>query len=138
VEITDTDTMVGRRKGPAASEETHQPSTSNTQLIERQLNIEVSSFTRSMDKQKDIKERYKEIKLRNETLKAETYSQYFKQTPANQYRLMSAFDIKTGKIKMTFMQPTIQQPRSSTNYKKTCFEVLARDVHPIDQTEFHV
>ena len=50
---------------------------------------------------------------------------------------MSAFDIKTGKIQMTFLQPTFQQPKSSTNYRKTKSEVLAKDVHPIDQIEFH-
>ena len=50
---------------------------------------------------------------------------------------MSTFDIKTGKMQMTFMQPTVQQPKSSADYKKTDFEVLARDVHPIDQIEFH-
>lgn len=78
MEITDTDTMVERSKGPSALGETHQSSTSNTQLIERQLSLEVFSFTRPMDKEKDIKDRYKEIKLRNEKLKAETYAQYFK------------------------------------------------------------
>jgi len=78
VEITNTDTMVERSKGTIASGETHHPSTSNTQLIDRQLSMEVSSFTRPMDKEKDIKDRYKEIKLRNEKLKAETYAQYFR------------------------------------------------------------
>jgi len=38
---------------------------------------------------------------------------------------------------MTFLQPTVQQPKSSADYRKTKFEVLARDVHPIDQIEFH-
>jgi len=66
VEITDTDTMVESSKGTTASGETQQPSTSNTQLIEIHLIIEVSSFTRPVDKEKDIKDRYKEIKLRNE------------------------------------------------------------------------
>lgn len=90
-----------------------------------------------MDKEKDIKKKYKEFKLRNEALKAETYAQYFKQTPTNQNRLMSAFYIKTGKMKMKFMQPIVQQPRSSVDYRKTNFEVLAKDVHPIDKLEFH-
>jgi len=79
VEIIDTDKMVERSKGTATSGETHQPSTSNTQLIERHLSVEVSSFTKLVDKEKDIKDRYKEIKLRNEKLKVETYAQYFKQ-----------------------------------------------------------
>lgn len=90
-----------------------------------------------MDKEKDIKERYREIKFGNETLKAETYAQYFKQTPTNQNRLISVFDINIRKMQMTFMQPTVQQLRSSANYKKTNFEFLARDVHPINQIEFH-
>lgn len=74
VEIIETDTMVGRSKGPTVLDETHQPSTSNTQLIEKQLSIEVPSSNKPMDKEKYIKERYKEIKLRNETLKAKTYA----------------------------------------------------------------
>jgi len=51
-----------------------------------------------VDKENDIKDRYKEIKLRNENLKAEIYAHYFKQTPTNKSRLMSAFDIKIGKM----------------------------------------
>ena len=90
-----------------------------------------------MDKEKDIKEKYKEIKVRNEALRVKTYAQYFKQTTTNQTILMSAFDIKTGKMKMTFMQPTVQQPKSSAYYRNTEFEFLARDVHPIDQIDFH-
>ena len=38
---------------------------------------------------------------------------------------------------MTFLQPTAQAPKSSADYKKTTFEVLAKYVHPIDQIEFH-
>ena len=40
-------------------------------------------------------------------------------------------------MQVSFMHPTVQQPKTSTNYRKTDFEVLARDVHPIDQIEFH-
>jgi len=35
VEIIDTDTMVKRNIAPVLSKETHQPSTSNTQIIEK-------------------------------------------------------------------------------------------------------
>jgi len=35
MEINNTETMVGRNKVPTASKGTHQPSTSNTQLIEK-------------------------------------------------------------------------------------------------------
>ena len=40
-------------------------------------------------------------------------------------------------MQMTFLQPTMQAPKSSEDYKKTNFEVLAKDVHPIEQIQFH-
>lgn len=71
--------------------------------------------------------------MKNEKLKA----QYLKLTPTNQTRLMSAFVIKEGKMQMSFIKPIVQPPRTSTDYKKIDFEVLARDIHPTDQIEFH-
>lgn len=64
---------------------------------------------------------YKEIKARNERLKAQTYAQYLKMTPTNQTRLMSAFDIKERKMQMTFIKPTTQQPRAASDFKKVDF-----------------
>lgn len=40
-------------------------------------------------------------------------------------------------MQVSFIQPTVQQPRAPTDYKKVGFEVLARDIHPVDQIEFH-
>ena len=74
VEITDTEIMGQRSKDIATSGERHQPSTSNTQMIERQQSVEVSYFVRLADRENDIKDRYKEIKMRNEKLNAETYA----------------------------------------------------------------
>lgn len=50
VQIIDTDIVVRESKAPTVSEETHQPSTSNTQIIQRQLSIEVSSSRKPVDK----------------------------------------------------------------------------------------
>lgn len=116
--------------------ETQEPSTSQNQMLERHLSVEVSSFSRAIDKDKDIKDRFKEIKMRNEKLKAQYYVKYLKLTPTNQTRLMSSFDIKEGKMQMSFIKPTIQQPRTLADFKKIDFEVLARDIHPINQIEF--
>jgi len=91
----------------------------------------------SANKDQDIKERYKEIKVRNERLKAQTYAQYLKLTPTNQTKLISAFDIKEGKLQMTFLKPIAQQPKTTSDFKRIDFEVLARDIHPIDQIELH-
>ena len=85
----------------------------------------------------DIKGKYKEIKVKNEKLKVETYAHYLKMAPTNQTRLMLAFDIKEGKMHMSFLKPTIQQPKSMEDYLKTYFGVLAKDINPIDQIELH-
>lgn len=98
VEIIDTEIMGQRSKDIAASGETQYPSTSNTKMIERQQSVEVSSFVMPNNREKDIKNRFKEIKMRNEKLKVETYAQYLKHTPPNQTRLMSSFDIKEGNM----------------------------------------
>jgi len=44
---------------------------------------------------------------------------------------MSAYDVKEGKMQMTFMKPTTQQPRTTTKFKKIDFEVLTKDIHPV-------
>ena len=82
-------------------------------------------------------EKYKEINLRNEALKSDTYAQYWKQTLSDQSRLLFAFDYKTKKTQMTFLQPTVQHPKSSADYRKTTFEVQEKYVHTIDHVEFH-
>lgn len=75
--------MGQKGKEVVASKETHQPSTSNTQMTDRQLSMEISSYVRRADKEKNIKDRFKEIKMRNEKLKGETYAQCLKLTPPN-------------------------------------------------------
>ena len=106
-------------------------------MIQRQVSVEASSFSGLADQDKSIKESFKEIKMVNERLKTETYAQLFKLSTPGQNRLMSIFDIKEGKMQVSFIQSTVQQPRAPTDYKKVDFEMLARDIHPLDQIEFH-
>ena len=106
-------------------------------MLERQQSVEVSSFRAPSGQGQDIKEKYKEIKARNERLKAQSYAHYLKMAPTNQTRLMSTFDIKEGKMEMSFLKPTTHQPRSVADYLKRDFEVLANDIHPIDQIQLH-
>jgi len=134
-EVTNTGAKRSRPTTPSGGMQ--EPSTSQTQMFERHLNVEVSSFRVPTDKDQDIKERYKEMKARNERLKAQTYAQYLKLTTTNQTRLMSAFDIKEGKMQMTFMKPTTQQPETASDFKRVDFEVLARDIHPTDHIKLH-
>lgn len=51
-----------------------------------------------VDRDQDIRERYKDIKARNERLKAQTYEKYLNMVPTNQTRLMLAYDVKEGKM----------------------------------------
>lgn len=74
------------------------PSTSEIQELERQQSAEVSSFRSSSEKIIDIKGKIKEIKAKNEKLKAQAYTQYLNMAPINQTRLMSTYDIKEGKM----------------------------------------
>jgi len=60
--------------------------------------VEVSS-TRPQSKQGfEIKKTFTEIKAQNDPLRLQLYNQFLKITPANQQRLMSAYDIKEGNV----------------------------------------
>ena len=50
---------------------------------------------------------------------------------------MSAYDIKEGKMIMSYFKPKVQQPQLAVDYIRTNLEVLAKDIHPIDQIELH-
>jgi len=50
---------------------------------------------------------------------------------------MSAYDVREGNMKMTFMKPTTQQPRTTEDFKKIVFEMLAKDIHTTHQIELH-
>ena len=63
-EVLDKDTVP-----PTEIENEQQPTTSNTQLIQKQQSVEVSSSKQAENKDMDIKERYKEIKAKNEEIK---------------------------------------------------------------------
>ena len=65
------------------------------------------------------------------------YNQYLKMAPSNQQRLMSAYDIKEGKMIMSYFKPKVQQPQSAADFIRTNLEVLAKDIRPIDQIELH-
>jgi len=53
---------------------TLEPSTTNTQMLERKQSVEVSSLRMPDDRDQDIRERYKYIKDRNERIKDQTYT----------------------------------------------------------------
>lgn len=50
---------------------------------------------------------------------------------------MAAYDFKEEKMILSHFKPKIPQPQSAADYIKTNLEVLAKDIHPMDQIELH-
>lgn len=48
-----------------------------------------------------------EIKAQNEPIRMEFYDQFLKMTSAKQQRLMSAYDIKEGKLILSHCKPIV-------------------------------
>ena len=105
---------------------------SQRQELERQQSVEVSSIRPQNKQASDIKRTFTKIKARNDPLRLQIYNQYLKMAPTKQQRLMSTYDIKEGKMIMSYSKPKVQQPQSTTDYIPTNLEVLAKDIHPMD------
>ena len=105
--------------------------------IQKQLSTEVSSFRPPKTDTGDIKKTFINIKKKNDPLKMKVYDQYMKMAPHNQQRLMSAFDLSQGKMLMSHFKAKVPKPTSAADYIRSNFEVLAKDIHPLDQIEFH-
>ena len=99
--------------------------------------MEASSSQIVEEKNLDIKEKYKKIKQRNEEIETEIYSQFIKKKPANQNRLLTAFDYSTNKMIMSFFQPANSAPKTVADYKKMEFEVYTEKIHELAQIELH-
>ena len=52
-----------------------------------------------------------EIKAKIDPLRLQLYDQFLNMTPANQQRLMSAYDIKEGKMILSHLKTKVQQPQ---------------------------
>ena len=80
--------------------------------MERKQSMEASSSHVAKEKDLDIKEKYKKIKLKNEEIKTEIYSQFLKKKPGNQNRFLSTLDYSTQKLIMSVLQPTVPVPKT--------------------------
>ena len=95
------------------------------------------SSTSQVPPQPSIFTRYKEIKLKNEALKALTYLAFWKQTATTQHRLLYAFDSEKGQFQMAFLEPKVSTPRGVEDYKASIFLVDTKQFHAIDQIYLH-
>ena len=99
--------------------------------------MEVSSSIQQSKKSSSTKASFKEIKAQNELFRVEVYKQFLKETPTKQERLMSVYDIQEEKIILSHFKPKLPQPHSAADFVKTRLEVMAKDIHPMDQIELH-
>ena len=99
--------------------------------------MEVSSSTQRSKRLAGIKASFKEIKAQNELLRVQLYKKFLKATPAKQEILMVAFDIKQEKMILSHFKPKVPQPKSAVDYVRTRVELMAKDIHPMDQIELH-
>jgi len=126
-----------RATGPQTSPVVETSTSSHRQELEKQHSVEVSS-TRPQSKQcSDTKRTFTDIKAQNEPIRLQLYDKFLKMTPTKQQRLMSAYDIKEEKMILSHFMPKVQQPQSAADYIRTNLEVLAKDIHPMDQIELH-
>ena len=110
---------------------------SHRQEIERQHGTKVSSSGQQGAQPSGIKGTFMEIKAQNELLRIQLYDQFLKTTPSKQQRLMAAYDIKEEKMILSHFKPKVPQPQIAADYIKTNLEVLAKDIHSMDQIELH-
>ena len=122
-------------ESPRRERETSQqtPTSSFQQEKERQHGMEVSFSTQQSKRPPNIKPTFMEIKSQNELLRVQLYDQFLKETPSKQKILMVAYDIKDEKMILSHFKPKVQQPQTATGYVITNLEVLAKDIHPMDQ-----
>lgn len=80
---------------------------------------------------------YKEIKAKNQALKATTFSQFWKKTTTSQHRLLSSFDIEKRRIQVSFLKPKFSHPILVDDHKNPIFSFNIDMIHPIDKMDFH-
>ena len=102
-----------------------------------QLGLEVSSSSQQSKKPKSTKASFKQIKAQNDLLSVDVYKQFLNATPAQQERLMSVYDLKEEKMILSHFKPNVPQPKSAADFVRTRVEVMAKDIHPMDQIELH-
>lgn len=79
--------------------------------------------------------RYREIKKKNEALKATTYLEFWKQTLASQHRLLSALNTQKRQFKMALLEPKVPFLKFAADYKEFVFAFDTKQIHHIDQID---
>ena len=114
---------------------TETSASSHRQEIGRQHSVEFSSARPQSRQGSDIKKTFIEIKAKNEPIRIQLYNHLLKMAPTNQQRLMSTYEIQEGKMILNHFKPKMQQPQLVVDYIRTNLEILAKDIHPMDQIE---
>ena len=98
----------------------------DTVTVDKQSNVDMPSSSKEPDNtESNIKIRFREIKEKNEEIESEAYSKFLKEKPGNKDRLLSAFDYSSNKLVMSFLKPTVADPKTIADYSKIDLEVDA-------------
>ena len=104
------------------------------EIVEMQINSEdPSSSKATKETDSNIQNKYKQIREINEEIKNEVYSQLLKENPGNKDRLLTTFDYSTNNMIMSFLKPTITDPKSIAYHTKIEVEVINNTIHELDQ-----
>ena len=107
-------------------------------MKENQATVDLPPSSQETDNtESDIHIKFRQIKEKNEEIKNQAYSRSLKENPGNKDRLLSAFDYSSNKLVMSFLKPTVAEPKSMADYSKTDLELDADAIHELDQIEFH-
>jgi hypothetical protein len=128
-EETQSTTIVEGERSPLFSSSQQIMSTSSSK---KQTYTTLNSQPSQWSAKLIILEKYDLIKKKNEMLTSNTYAQFWKQTSTTQYRLISTFDTKKGRMHMAFFQAQVPHPKEITDYKRSTFEFDTKEVHPTD------
>ena len=102
--------------------------------IEEKTESPISS-TSQIATEQNIFAKYREIKKKNEALKATTYSKFWKKISTTQHRLLSSLDTEKGQIQLAFLELTVPIPKGIEDYKSSVFSFDTKKIHVIDHID---
>ena len=78
----------------------------------------IQSVGTSEEGDQNIFSKFLEIKQKNESLKANVYSQFWKHTSTSQHGMLTSFDSEKGIMRMDFLQAQVPFPKAPSDYNR--------------------
>ena len=87
-------------------------------MKENQATVDFPPSQETDNTESEIQIRFRQIKEKNEDLKDQVHSIFLKEKLGNKDMLLSAFDYSSNKLVMSFLKPTVVEPKSVADYSK--------------------